>query len=131
MNPIKKFLHENKVDKNNKTVAIDFDGVIHDYSRGFHDGTIYDGPSDNCEKYLKQLQDRGYNLVCFSARVNADPSGNGKQEIVDWLKKYNLMKYFSDVTDQKVPAIVYIDDSAVRHKDWETTFLILGKLGII
>ena len=28
--------------ENKNIIAIDFDGVIHKSSRGFHDGTIYD-----------------------------------------------------------------------------------------
>ena len=30
--------------KNNYQVAIDFDGVVHGNSKGFHDGTVYDPP---------------------------------------------------------------------------------------
>ena len=28
--------------ENNYQVAIDFDGVVHGNSKGFHDGTVYD-----------------------------------------------------------------------------------------
>lgn len=39
-----------------KTVAVDFDGVLHLYSRGWFDGTIYDPPVPWALESLAQLQ---------------------------------------------------------------------------
>ena len=36
-------------------IAIDFDGVIHKNSKGFHDGTIYDEPIEGVIKGLDYL----------------------------------------------------------------------------
>ena len=33
----------------NTQIGIDFDGVIHKNSKGFHDGTIYDEPIEGVE----------------------------------------------------------------------------------
>ncbi len=51
-------------------IAVDFDGVIHRYSKGWHDGTIYDPPMDGCYDAMNQLKERFENsdldnLACF------------------------------------------------------------------
>ena len=36
-----------------RTLLIDFDGVVHGYSEGYKDGTIYDKPMEGVEEALK------------------------------------------------------------------------------
>ena len=50
-----------------KTLAVDFDGVIHKYSDGYRDGTIYDKPKENAIKALKKLCEQ-YNVVIMTSR---------------------------------------------------------------
>ena len=65
-----------KEDKN--TIAIDFDGVIHKNSKGFHDGTIYDEPIEDVKKGLEYLS-KSYKLVIYTCKANPDrPLINGK-----------------------------------------------------
>ena len=89
------------------TIAIDFDGVIHKYSKGFQglDNT-YDPPMEGVELALKKLKNDGYRLIIVSSRP--------VKPIKQWLKKYNLETYFDDVSNIKHPAKYYIDDHAVR-----------------
>lgn len=91
------------------TVVFDFDGVIHDYT-GWKGETVIDGkPIAGIETILNMFT--GYRLVIVSSRaINPD----GKQAILDWLTYYKLDKYFDDITAIKVPAIMYIDDRAIR-----------------
>ena len=35
-----------------KTIAVDFDGFIHKYSKGWHDGSIYDEPVEGAAEAL-------------------------------------------------------------------------------
>jgi len=132
MKIVDKFLVEQKVEtKDRKTINVDFDGVVHSYSRGYHDGTIYDVPQEGCREALQLLKDKGYKLICFSARVNAHVPGNGRTAIKEWLQKYNLLEFFDDITDTKYPSLVIIDDSAVRHTSWENTLKKLERLGYV
>ena len=113
-------------DKNN--IAIDFDGVIHDFNKGYHDGTCYGDPLPGALDAIKTLSEK-YNIIIFSSKCLPDRplvNGlNGKQLIVDWLKKYNVLKYIRDVTHFKCRAQVYIDDKAIRFTSWKD---IIGKL---
>jgi hypothetical protein len=107
--------------ENSNNISIDFDGVIHKNSKGFHDGTVYDEPIDGAIEAIKSLSDR-YNIVVFSAKAKPDrPLVNGKtgvELIWEWLEKYNLSQYVSEVTSEKPRAIVYIDDKAIRFNSW-------------
>ncbi len=110
-------LHHNEevdtLDKQ-KTIAIDFDGVIHKYSKGFKGvDNIYDEPMEGVVEGLTNLKDQGFTLKILSSRP--------KQYIVKWLEKHDLHHFISDVSNHKFPATIYIDDRAYLFKDWSTT----------
>ena len=117
-----------KEDKN--TIAIDFDGVIHKNSKGFHDGTIYDEPIDGVKKGLEYLS-KSYKLVVYTCKANPDrPLINGKtgsKLIYDWLVKYELDSYIYNIVYEKPNAKYYIDDKAVRFINWD---IIMGVIDV-
>jgi Predicted sugar phosphatases of the HAD superfamily len=93
---------------NKKTILVDFDGVIHKYSRGWDDGTTYDGPMEGAKEALAALSE-GWRVVIFSTRDN--------DQIRDWLERNGFPDY--EVTSWKIPATAIIDDRAIRFTDWE------------
>ncbi len=99
-----------------RTIAIDFDNVIHDYSEGWKDGTIYDGPVVGAFQAIKKLRDKGYNIVIFTSR----PVEQHK-EILDWCIFWAIDFDFDDIpiTNIKPIASVFIDDRAIRFTSWK------------
>jgi len=105
------------------TIAVDFDGVIHRYSRGWHDGTIYDEPMSGALDGLRALM-RRHAVFIHTSRT---PS-----QVADWLVQHGGFQVTTDVphsgfwddrarllvTDRKLPAIAYLDDRAVTFTDW-------------
>lgn len=111
--------------ENDNQVAIDFDGVIHGNSKGFHDGTVYDTPIEGSLEAVKEFYEKGYTIVIFTAKVKPDrPLVNGKTgtELVwEWLDKYGFSSYIKEVTCEKPRAVIYIDDKGLRFTDWNST----------
>ena len=110
------------VSDSENVIAIDFDGVIHKNSKGFHDGTVYDEPIKNAKKGLEYLS-KSYKLVIYSCKANPDrPLINGKtgsRLIYEWLVKYDLDSYIYNIVYEKPNAKYYIDDKAVKFESWE------------
>lgn len=104
-----------------KTIAIDFDGVIHSFEFGFHDGTIYGTPIPGSLESIKKIAKK-YKIVIYTAKAKKDrPLINGKTgtELVwEWLKKYKIDNLISEVTAEKPRAICYIDDKAIQFINW-------------
>ena len=50
-----------------KTIALDFDGVIHDDIKGFHDGTIYGIPIEGTRDALIKLS-KSFKLIIYSCK---------------------------------------------------------------
>lgn len=109
------------------TIAIDFDGVVHRYSQGWHNGTAYDVPMDGAYSALLMLLDQ-YSVFIFSSRDS--------QEIVHWFNKHLpdlkveeipedmdmwKKKGVIGVTTRKLPAYVIIDDRAIKFENWAET----------
>ena len=112
---------EEVVKNETNTLAIDFDGVIHDHNLGFHDGTCYGEPIKGAIEAIKLLSKK-YTIIIFTCKANPDrPLINGKTgtELVwDWLKKHNIDKYIKNVTYNKPNALFYIDDKAIHFNNW-------------
>lgn len=92
----------------NKTVVFDFDGVIHKYSKGWQDGSIYDEPVEGIKDIIDKLRQSGYQVVVVSTRT---AKREGLKDVISWLNKYHIA--VDDIQDTKPPAICYIDDRAI------------------
>ena len=100
-------MKEVKTEFKEATIAIDFDGVIHQYSKGFQGlDNAYDPPMPGAWEALEKLKDRGYRLIIVSSRP--------VEPIKQWLDKYEMAHFFDEVSNTKHPAKYYIDDHAIR-----------------
>ena len=115
-------------EKDKKNISIDFDGVIHDWSKGWHDGTCYGEPIKGALEAIKLLSKK-YQIIVFTAKCRPDrPPVNGKtgkQLVIEWLEKHDLLDYISEVTHEKPRAMIYIDDKGYRFKSWYDTIRYL------
>lgn len=110
-----------------KTIALDFDGVIHKYSKGYHNGSIYDTPTKGAFKAIQKMLET-YCVVVFSTR---EP-----KEILNWFLKEKSWRYpvkivpddgkfewtekgVLGITNRKLKAFMYVDDRAVRFTNWK------------
>jgi len=114
-------------------LGLDFDGVIHKNSKGFHDGTIYDDPIDGALAGIKHLNKTlGYDLVIYTCKANPDrPLVNGKTgiELVwEWLEEYGVKDNIKDVTYIKPNAVAYIDDKGITFNNWGDCITKLGTI---
>lgn len=105
-----------------RTIAFDFDGVLHAYRDGYKDGTAYDIPNEGVKETLKYLL-RDYAVYVFSTR--------SPEMIQDWFARHQLgfvteiipedstIRFWSTrnvigISRLKLPAVAYIDDRAIR-----------------
>lgn len=99
-------------------IAVDFDGTIHSYERGWADGTIYGTPIPGAFESMRKLIADGYHVFIYTARIwgwgKATHNAVQRHLILKWLKANGAR----DLALQcpiiaKPPATAYIDDRAV------------------
>jgi hypothetical protein len=103
------------IENSKHTVAVDFDGVLHSYRRGWTGTDPEDPPVPGAEAFVRRLQDRGWVVVVHTARAT---NPNGVAAVHQWLQLHGFPRLH--VTAQKPTAAAYVDDRAVRFDgDWE------------
>lgn len=104
-----------------RTLCVDFDGVIHAYSKGWQGGELYDGLTPNAAASLRQLS-KHFKLVCCTARHNLD-------DVRVYLRDHGILGLFEDVTNRKPMAAAYIDDRAIKFDgDWDAVIYATQEL---
>ncbi len=107
-------------------ICVDFDGMIHKYSKGWLDGSIYDSPVEGSHESLKLITNSGYNVVIFTSRLNPaiNPDIEDQhEEILYWLDIHGFIRgvHFNEVTAMKPRALAYIDNKALKFETWWKT----------
>lgn len=110
--------------KEKHAVAFDFDGVIHKYSKGWQDGSIYDEVNADVLDIINTLMMNNIPCIIMSTRDS--------QQIKDWWDKqwfsmgipvkvldFNTV-FYNDctclgITNRKIVAQLYIDDRGYRY----------------
>jgi len=106
-----------------KTIAIDFDGVLHaqtDWNGGYVEGDLIPGSAEA----IKALSGE-YRLVLYTCKARSDrplvDGTTGTELVSAWLDSHGLLQYIDEITAEKPRACYYIDDKAVRFTNWFDT----------
>jgi hypothetical protein len=105
-----------------KTIAVDFDGVINSFRSGWKGPTETDEPVLSAAESISTLYQRGYKIIIYSTRASTE---EGVKTIREYLRKHTENDEVADnieITDKKPIAHVYIDDRAISFNgNWEET----------
>lgn len=97
------------------TIAIDFDGVIHDYRSSFTSvDEVLDPPVEGALDFITTLLHAHYRVIIFSTRCREYPGHEGGTEAIKkWLVKHGMQEPYMELLEfsaEKHAAILYIDD---------------------
>jgi hypothetical protein len=98
----------------NYSVAVDFDGVIHSYVSPWIDAeTIPDPPVPGAIEWLTEIE-RHFQVIIFTTRGKTP---EGQRAVRHWLHEHGWASGMNaEVTAVKPPALIYLDDRAMRFE---------------
>ena len=93
--------------KHRNLIALDFDGVIHDYDKWT--GVVPDGPPlEGALEFVEYLIEKGYDLCIYSGRAHYD---GGTEAIEEWMDRHGFPEM---PIKEKLPYALLIDDRTLR-----------------
>ncbi len=102
-------------------LCIDFDGVIHNYSRGWQDGVIYDNMTLGFTKWAIEAKEI-FHLVIYSSRSKTPEGIAAMKEWFanEWSDVEEIGVDDLEFASEKPPAFLTIDDRALTFEgSWE------------
>jgi hypothetical protein len=98
-----------------RTICLDFDGVLHSYrSHWCGSEIIPDPPIHGTRESIARLRQQ-YRVVVHSARCHTE---GGRRAIQAWLARHEIV--VDEVCEHKPPAMIYVDDRAIRFRgNWD------------
>jgi hypothetical protein len=102
-----------------KTICIDFDGVLADYSEGYQGKDIFGDMVPNADIATGVLKKNGWTIIIYTTRPATDA-------LKKWLKDNNISyDYINENPDQpedskgcKLMADIYLDDRGMSFSSW-------------
>lgn len=111
-----------------KTIALDFDGVIHSYTTPWSIPTVIpDDPVPGALNFIREAIHK-YDVVIFSVRAKNRAS---RKAIYRWFRDHGLEKRVLDqleITSDKPKATIYIDDRGWRFEGEFPSLELIRKL---
>ena len=100
-----------------RTICIDFDGVLHDYSEGFKGKDVFGDMLPNADKGTHLLKKKGWTIIIYTTRPKT-------AKLEKWLKDHKIAyDYINENPNQpedskggKLIADIYLDDRGMRFK---------------
>lgn len=107
-----------------KTICIDFDGVIHDYCKGYQGEDTFGAMIAGADIATSVLRKKGWTIIIFTTRKKSDG-------LVKWLEEHNITyDHINENPDQpedtsgKIIADVYLDDRGICFRgSWDRWLL--------
>lgn len=94
-----------------QTVCLDFDGVLHSYRSGWCGAhVIPDPPIHGTREAVARLRQQ-YRVAVHSSRCHTK---EGRLAVESWLQRHDIV--VDEVCEHKPPALVYVDDRAIRFR---------------
>lgn len=106
--------------KKSKTICIDFDGVLSDYSKGYQGLDVFGDMLPNADIGTKVLKEKGWKIIIYTTRPATDA-------LKKWLDDNKITyDYINENPDQpedskdgcKLIADIYLDDRGMRFTKW-------------
>ncbi len=111
--PLRKALSDNQ-----KSICLDFDGVINSYKSGWQGETIIPDPLVlDTKAAIDRLRKEGWRVLVYSTRCK---TAKGREAIRKYLRENGI--FVDEICTDKPTALIYVDDRGLKFNgEWSQT----------